>query len=868
MSHWNDIRRKARDKRAEVLREAGGKFSAAALLDAAGRLTGFQRIGLPAGDALLDGGDAVLDLELKSILFNRDADPRLALFYQAHEYGHLWIHRTSVRHFESDLDPGVFEDPLQVGTNLVEGYGPEAFREREANVFAREFLLPTDELREWYETSGVRPSEIANQLGLPERMVFHQMARALLMPDLLPVYEPTVHTEELLLDPSQEDAAHVLKGPLLLEAGPGTGKTRTLVARLLFLFRQNVPPSSILALTFSNRAAEEMRARIAVANPEAAPRIWIGTFHAFGLELLRRYGSQMGLDPRINVTDQFGSISVLERLLLSLGLNHYQESHANIFHLRDFAAAISRAKDELVDPNEYVVMASEMVREAVTQQETVRAEKAVEVAQVYEAYQKILDQEQQLDFGDLIFKTVSLLRTNADVRRTLRATYRHVLVDEYQDVNRASGLLLREIAGPGEGLWVVGDTRQAIYRFRGASPQNMRRFGEDFPGAELKTLKYNYRSQPAIVDVFAGFAPKMQAGQHGADFIPWEPKRADSGGQVSLEIAGDLAAEIDSLAKEIERQRTFGVPYSEQAVLCRTHRYLGMVAAELERLGIPVLYLGDLFERGEVLDMMSLLAVVSGSGGEDLARVAQFPEYNISERDVRIVLELARKQGVRFPDALNLASGAGGISMQGREGFALLGNHLDGLRSSRPWAMLTHYLFERSRYLGFFLTDQSVVGQQRLLALYQFIQFAYDQRPRAPGEPLDAKLRLLRYIRQLKRYREDTQLRQLPRGADGIDAVRLLTVHASKGLEFRSVYLPALIQGAFPAVSQPMACPPPEGMASSRHNDHDEEEECLFFVALSRAQDELRLSRARRYSGRNHRPSSLLSAIDKLLPVY
>ena len=868
MSHWDDVRRKARNQRAEVLREAGGDASAASLLAAADRLTGFQRIGLPAGDSLLDGGDAILHLQLKSILFNRDVNPRLGLFYQAHEYAHLWLHRTSVRHSKSDLNPVVAEDPLQVGMNLVDGYGPEALREREANVFAREFLLPTDELREWYEASGVRPIEMATRWGLPESMVFHQTARALLTSDLLSVSELPGNTGEPLLDPSQEEAAHVLRGPLLLEAGPGTGKTRTLVARILFLLGQNVPPSSILALTFSNRAAEEMRARIAAADPEAAPLIWIGTFHAFGLELLRRYGSQIGLPSRITVIDQFDSISLLERVLPGLGLHHYQKSHANIFHLRDFAAAISRAKDELVDPANYAVLAEAIGLEAVTRQETVRAECAIEVAGVYKAYQETLDREHLLDFGDLIFKTVSLLRANVDVRNTLRTTYRHVLVDEYQDVNRASGLLLREVSGGGAGLWVVGDTRQAIYRFRGASPENMRRFGKDFPGAKLKTLKYNYRSQPAVIDVFSGFASKMHAGEHQPEFTPWEPKRADSGGQVSLAVAGDLTAEMEELAKEIERQRVAGTPYSEQAVLCRSHRYLGMVASELERLGVPVLYLGDLFERSEVRDMLSLLSLASGRGESDLTRVAQFPEYNISQDDVRILLRLAREQGVSFPDELDLAPGADGISTPGRDGFALLGNHLEGLRQARPWVMLTQYLFERSRYLEYLLADHSVVGQQRLLALYQILQFAYDQRPRAPGETVDSKQRLLRYIRQLKGFREDRQLRQLPSWADGIEAVRLLTVHASKGLEFRSVYLPALVEGVFPAVSQSNACPPLEGMASSRHNDHDEEEECLFFVGMSRARDVLRFSRARVYVGRNRRPSSLLSAIGNMRTVH
>ena len=255
-----------------------------------------------------------------------------------------------------------------------------------------------------------------------------QMARALLTPEITPTQASSGDTYQRPLDPSQEEAAHAARGPLLLEAGPGTGKTRTLIGRIVFLLEQNVPPSTILVLTFSNRAAEEMRSRVADANPQAASRIWIGTFHAFGLELLR---------------------------------------------------------------------------------------------------------------------------------------------------------------------------------------------------------KYNYRSQPAIVDVFAGLAPNMRASRGGPSFSRWEPKRSDSGGRVLMEVADDLTAEAEGIAKEIERQRDSGISYSQQAILCRSHTNLGRVGTELEALGVPVLYLGNLFERPEVPDMLSLLSLTCEPDGRGLVRVARFPEYEV-----------------------------------------------------------------------------------------------------------------------------------------------------------------------------------------------------------------------------------------------
>ena len=867
MSHWDEIRRRARTQRAAALREAGGDPSAESLLAAAERLTGFERIGLPAGDSLLDGAEATLDHDMERVWFNREVDPALARFYQAHEYAHLWLHPERGNQLEFNLDPEAVEEPLPVGVSRVDGYGPEELREREANVFAREFLLPTDVLHDRYEADKASASDTAERQGLPETLVLQQMARALLTPEISSTHVPPGETNERPLDPSQEEAAHAPRGPMLLEAGPGTGKTRTLVGRIVFLLEHGVPPTAILALTFSNRAAEEMRSRVADAKSEDASRIWIGTFHAFGLELMRKYGTHLGLPARVSVQDPSDSIAMLEGMLSDLKLDHYQNLYDPAFYLRDIMAAISRAKDELVGPEEYLALAERMLDEATTSDEMEAAEKAVEVSRVYQAYQEALDREHLLDFGDLISKSVSLLRTHTDVRDTLRGTYRHILVDEYQDVNRASGLFLKEVAGAGAGLWVVGDTRQAIYRFRGAAPANMRRFGEDFPGAKVKSLRYNYRSQPAIVDVFAGLAPNMRASRGGPQFIRWEPKRSDTGGRVLMEVADDLVGEAQGMAKEIERQRASGIPYSQQAILCRSHTYLGRVGAELENLGVPVLYLGNLFERTEVRDMLSLLSLTCEPDGRGLVRVARFAEYEVPLNDVLALLELASERSVPFPDALDLARESTTISTKGKEGLALLTRHVEGMRHVRPWTLLTYYMFERSRYLDTLLCDQSVVGQERLLALYQFLQFAHEQRPAAPGEATDAKLRLLRYIRRLEIYGDEKQLRQLPTWADGIEAVRLLTVHASKGLEFRVVYLPALGRGIFPARRQAQPCPSPEGMVVSDHDDHDEEEECLFFVGLSRARDVLCLSRASRYGAQKSNASDLLDRIASLLPV-
>lgn len=874
MSHWDDLRRRAQSRHAAAFAEAGGNPGADALLAAADRLTGFERVGVPSSDVLLDGGDGALDPDMSLILYNSDVSVQHTRVVQAHEYGHLWLHGEQTACYEPDIDGEAFEEPLPLGVQRVEGYGPEERREQEANVFAREFLLPTNVLRVLFENEGQNATEIAAKVGLPEGMVWQQLARALLTPKITRVTENDSPTEgetafERPLDPSQAEAAHAARGPLLLEAGPGTGKTWTLVGRIEYLIERKAPPGAILALTFSNRAAAEMRERVARSQPETAPRIWMGTFHAFGLELLRRYGTRLGLPPRPDVLDPADAVALLEQALPDLELDRYQNLYEPTRYLRDILSAISRAKDELVGPDDYTALAERMRVAAGNEADVEAAEKALEVARVYTFYQALLERERLLDFGDLIFKAVLLLRSHLDVRAEVQRTYPHVLVDEYQDVNRASGLLLREIAGAGAGLWVVGDARQAIYRFRGASPDNLRSFAQDFPGVKMLSLTRNYRSQPVIVDVFGGLAPSMRVARDASPPAPWQPDRPADGGRVRLEIADDLASEASGIARAIEQQRAAGILYRDQAILCRSHSHLGKIAAYLDQAGVPVLYLGDLFERPEVRDLLALLSLATAGDGHGLVRVARFAEYQIPLADVRAVRALARAQGVPFPRALQLAQHASTVSSVGREGLARLARHLDGLcYGTSPWQMLAHYLLNRSDYLRPLLSDHTALGQQRRLALYQFLQFAQQRRTlEAPGAHHDPKRAFLRYVRRLEIFGEEKQLRQMPPWADSIDAVRLLTMHASKGMEYRVVYLPTLGQGIFPARRQWRSCPPPVGMLTTDADDHDEEEECLFFVALSRARDVLYLSRARRYGNQNSNASHLLMSVAHLLPT-
>ncbi|HYW06460.1 MAG TPA: UvrD-helicase domain-containing protein, partial [Longimicrobium sp.] len=437
MSHWTELRARAREQHRVLLGLTGGDASAAALLRAAAEMTDVHPKRLASGDPLLDGALAVLDRDAELIYYDRDTDPAILPLLLAHEYAHGWLeHGDCARCTAEQIDPEASDEDVPLGTAQVQGYSPEERREREANVYARELLLPSDTLCTWYLDVGLGASAIAARTGLPDGMVLHQLSHALLTPEAAPAARPAEEGKAPLpdLDPSQREAAFEPEGPVLTEAGPGTGKTRTLVARVGYLLDRGEEAGSILGLTFSIKAAEEMRERIARIAPVEAAHMVIGTFHSFGLEVLRKYGHHLNYPKRLRVLDPASALFMMERMLPALGLVHYQNLYEPTLSLRDLLDAISRAKDELRTPDEYDVLARAMREKAADEEQVERAERALEVARVYRVYQDRLDGERMVDFGDLIFRTVELLRTVPAVRTALANEFRNILVDEYQDV--------------------------------------------------------------------------------------------------------------------------------------------------------------------------------------------------------------------------------------------------------------------------------------------------------------------------------------------------------------------------------------------------------------------------------------------------
>jgi Zn-dependent peptidase ImmA (M78 family) len=460
------------------------------LIEAAIKTLGLELFWLEPSDPLLKGARAVFDAQSGTVCCANESDGATRATLVAHEIGHACLHADSIACAETDIDASQSAEVVPVGLQRVEDYSGRERRELQANVFARELLLPRSEAHRLHVTERLTATTIAERLRLSKNLVRQQLFDSLLLPT--GVLAPIASDNPLRPDLSQERAASHTGSALLLQAGPGTGKTRTLVNRVLKLLGQGVDPSAILVLTFSNRAAGELVERLTAVAKDAAPRIWTGTFHAFGLDLLRRFHDRLALPSDPVLFDRSDAIEVLEEILPTLPLVHYRNLWDPILVLREIVAAISRAKDELCTASEYRTLAQTMLDLAGNDDDAqLAASKALEVAAVYDLYEKELRRRNAVDFGDLVMRPALLVEHDELVRRALQLRHRHLLVDEYQDVNRASARLVRGISGDGRRLWVVGDSRQSIYRFRGASSRNMTVFPNDYPGATADRLTVN-----------------------------------------------------------------------------------------------------------------------------------------------------------------------------------------------------------------------------------------------------------------------------------------------------------------------------------------------------------------------------------------
>lgn len=633
------------------------------------------------------------------------------------------------------------------------------------------------------------------------------------MGENLPVYLACLNPEQLAA------VRHEGKGLLIL-AGAGSGKTRVITTKIAYLVREKgFEPESILAVTFTNKAAREMRDRAASVEASCS-RAMIRTFHSFGAWLLRRNAKAAGLDPNFTIYDDDDQTTLLHG---AMPQNTRQECSRMI-------QAISRAKDYGLEPDspELSAFFSDPG-----------------MRRVYALYEERLRKTGNVDFGDLIRLPARLLREDRAVRDRLRSRFRVILVDEYQDSNVAQFELLRLLSGIGPDaayLCAVGDDDQSIYRFRGAEVRNILRFPEVFPGTDIIRLERNYRSYQSILD-FAGDLVSHNAGRLGKNL----KAEREGGGKPTLALLEDQDAEVAYCAKICASRIAAGGRWSDVAILYRTNAQSLSFEKEFARSSIPYRIVGStrFYDREEVKDALAYLALVSNRRDEvAFKRVVNKPSRGIGDTSVEIILDAAAQGSGDLFDAASSASAS--LRGKARSGLASFLSFLEESRSALDapqkdgdsLATVVERLVIASGLVEYHRDQDQVAGTQKVANLDELVNAASLYPRSADG--------LTEFLEAIEL---DRSLASADEGA--VDAVTLITMHNTKGLEFPVVVVTGLEQGLFPR--------------DDEEGEDLEEQRRLFYVAVTRAKDELYLSacRWRRLHGRLYesQPSRFLSEI-------
>ncbi len=797
---------------------------------------------MPYGHSLLGNGCGALRRDQKAIYVRNDVSRSDECYLIAHELGHWFLDADKKELTVAELS-AIYASHGSSATVIVESYGTHERLELQANVFARELLMPRDLARELWK-SGLTSSEIADRWVVPLEVVRQQLMDALMLPALAP------HPGSPLpsLDKAQYSAATATERFVNVVAGPGTGKTTTLVHRIKHLIDTGVEPHKILALTFTNKAANELVERLKASSIPGASDIWAGTFHAFGLEFLRKFHHLFSLPSEVRVADQLMQVRLLVRQLPKVTLNYYRRLQDPYDWVQEVLGYIKRLKEELVSPQEYIRRLT-LLGPCNADVEAQRHD----IAALYEAYQAAMKTEKLVDYTDLIAYPSQQAKTNRASIGLFIDHYSHVLVDEYQDVTEVMVELLRHLAVSANSVWVVGDVRQAIHHWRGASIMSLVKFGPAFSGlashstAKSYSLEINRRSSPEILKLFS-IAGQKHALEARQPLEAVHPSRPSIGKTPALLTCSSERAESATLIQNIERLERSGTLYRDQAIISRRTADIERIANDLELAGIPFLHIGDLNQRPEIKKLMCLIQLLCTRQPRSLVGLMHDPLFPFTEADIDLLIKAtAVGSGMALQRGKWINKPIVGLSLGGMIGKANLARLLEGChRRMSPWLMVCRLILDK-RFNVPPLSDQSISAHTTRISLWLFANSVRN----GEGDGSQPKLSAFLLSEDLRRrIGEKLADRGLPPEARALDAVSLLTVHASKGLEFPVVHVTDIDDSAYGPDRQfnydyrPLTLLPPE-IFNSNAGEHEFEESVernnLLYVALSRAKDDLLL---------------------------
>jgi DNA helicase-2/ATP-dependent DNA helicase PcrA len=623
-----------------------------------------------------------------------------------------------------------------------------------------------------------------------------------------------------LTEPQREAVSHV-EGPLLVLAGAGSGKTRVITRRVANLLRQGIAGRNILALTFTNKAAGEMRERIEALAPRS--EVWVGTFHSLCARLLRSYSPLVGIDRGFTIYDQSDRLRAVKQTMSRLDLDEVSVPPERI------DAAISRAKNDLITPDV-------MDRRIGDHTDAI-------VAKVYRAYQQRLRESSAVDFDDLLVHLVTILKTNQDVRAHLDARFRYVLVDEYQDTNIAQYAIVRALSTDIPNLCVTGDPDQSIYGWRGANLNNILEFEQDFPGCRVVKLEQNYRSTKNILKV-ADHLIRFNTRRKAKSLTTENP----TGNPIELTIYSNETEEARGVAvKLLELVRDGCYKFGDIAVFCRVTALTRNFEMAFRAAKIAYQIVGGVsfYERQEVKDVLAYLNLL-GNPKDDVSfgRVVNVPPRGLGKTSLDHLAARAKALGIPLLAMAKQASAVPGLKDKAARSFRDFGLLMDELAALRDHTAeeVTRRLLALTGYREYLAEESKTNGEERLANIDELVSAAREFDREHPGASI------------LDFMEEISLASAVDRWKDEGGAVTLMTLHAAKGLEFPVVFIVGLEQGILP---------------HSRVKEDGrelEEERRLLFVGITRAERELYLSHCRVREFRGQRQSTIPSSFLGELP--
>lgn len=627
----------------------------------------------------------------------------------------------------------------------------------------------------------------------------------------------------MALNEMQQLAVDTTEGPLLILAGAGSGKTTVLVNRVEHIISSHLAtPWQVLAITFTNKAAGELRERLVSAIGEEANDIWAYTFHSCCSRILRRFGEKMGYTNHFTIYDTDDSRRVMKQCQKQLGIEDKLINHKSIL------AEISRAKDSLISPEEYKQTAQNDFRKS-------------KIAECYELYQAQLKKSDAMDFDDIIFNTVKLLEKNEDVRNLYQTQFKYVMVDEYQDTNHAQYVLTSLLADKYKNICVVGDDDQSIYRFRGATIENILSFENHYKGAKVIRLEENYRSTQNILDG-ANAVISHNKNRKGKTLFT----RSGSGDKIVYKTVMSESEESQYIIDEIVKNVNNGMKYSDHAILYRMNAQSRNLEVMLTKSGISHRIIGGhrFFDRKEIKDIVSYLAVINNpSDNVRLQRIINVPKRAIGDTMFANVLEIGAGLGM---SAFEVCERADEFQKTSRSASKLMNftkmirDFQECIENGMGLNDLLQEVLDVTKYLDY-LQEEPETYEDRVNNIKELSSMFIKYEEESEDANLSEFLEDVALISDIDSYNEDE------------DAVVLMTLHSAKGLEFPIVFIPGMEEGIFP------------GNQSMFSEEDLEEERRLAYVGITRAKKKLYLisSQQRMLYGQTSRnmPSRFLREI-------